>query len=57
MVYDGMTPTGIQALTVRADLWLCACVTVLRVIGCVLAGMGCTAASAWLGYLIGKRRW
>lgn len=57
MVYDGMTPTGIQALTVRADLWLCACVMALRVIGCVLAGMGCTAASAWLGYLISKRKW
>ena len=52
-----MTPTGIQALTVRVDLWICACAAVLRVIGCVLAGMGCTAASAWIGYIISKRRW
>lgn len=57
MVHGRMTPTGIQALTVRVDLWICACAAVLRVIGCVLAGMGCTAASAWIGYIISKRRW
>ena len=46
----------IQAWIARADLWLCACVRALRVIACVVAGMACTAASAWLGYIISKRR-
>ena len=46
----------IQAWVVRADVWLCACVRVLRVVGCILAGMGCTAVSAWVGYIISKRR-
>lgn len=57
MVHRGMTFTDIQAVTVRFDLWVCACVVVLRVTGCVLAGMGCTAASAWIGYIISKRKW
>ena len=46
----------IQACVVRADVWLCACARVLRVVGCILAGMGCTAASAWIGYIISKGR-
>lgn len=46
----------IQAWVVRADVCLCACARALRVAGCVLAGMGCTAASAWLGYIMSKRR-
>ena len=44
----------IQAAVVRADLWLCACARVLRVIGCVLAGVGCTLARAWLGIMIDR---
>ena len=56
MVHGGMTPTDIQAVTVRFDLWVCACARALRVAGCVLAGMGCTAASAWIGYIMSKRR-
>lgn len=46
----------IQAWVVRADIWLCTCARVLRVVGCIFAGMGCTAASAWIGYIISKRR-